>query len=91
MTLAELLWFVGQINAQRWRFHYGRMATKGRLDTVRVQPPPLDLEPIGNLAARVRRFRGGLAHLAGGADDSGIFMALEEWRNARGDRPRRTA
>ena len=27
MTLAELIWIVGQINAQRWRFHYGRMAT----------------------------------------------------------------
>ena len=34
MNVAEMLWFIGQINAQRWRFHYGRMAARHRLMTL---------------------------------------------------------
>jgi len=31
MTTRELVWFVAQINLQKWRFFYARMAIKGRL------------------------------------------------------------
>ena len=81
MSVAEMLWFIGQVNAQRWRFHYGRMATKGRLEKLGVVPPPVDLEPIGDVGARVKRFREDLARLSG--DDnaaSEFFMLANTWR-----------
>lgn len=35
----DLLWFAAQINLQRWRFFYGRMAIKSRLGELRVTSP----------------------------------------------------
>lgn len=32
MTIRELIWFVAQINIQKWRYLYARMAIKGRLE-----------------------------------------------------------
>lgn len=40
MTEADLLWFAAQINAQRWRFFYARMAIKGRISELIVSSPP---------------------------------------------------
>ena len=85
MSIAEMLWFVGQVNAQRWRFHYGRMATKERLGNLEVVPPPVDLDPIGDVTARVRRFREDLQRLAGDDNAAEEFSALaKEWQIERG-------
>lgn len=84
MSLAEMFWFIGQVNAQRWRFHYGRMATKGRLQRLGVVPPENDLVPIGNIEARVRRLRSELGRLPG---DDGLAEEFERlaslWKEAR--------
>ncbi|KHM52820.1 class I SAM-dependent DNA methyltransferase [Anaerovibrio lipolyticus] len=39
MTFSELVWFAGQINMQRWRFFYGRMAILKRLKGIRLVAP----------------------------------------------------
>lgn len=57
MSVATLLWFVAQINAQRWRFHYGRMATGPRLKLLQVDPPPQNLQPVDALGQRLQRLR----------------------------------
>lgn len=64
MTLAELFWFVGQINAQRWRFNYGRMAIISRLKRLEVEPPPLALPGDTGLEERLCRFYDGLGVLS---------------------------
>ena len=43
MSFNELVWFATQINIQRWRFFYGRMAIKGRLSRLEITSPPLAL------------------------------------------------
>lgn len=84
MNVAQLLWFVGQINDQRWRFHYGRMATGKRLGDLMVDRPPDGLSQVGDVAARVRRFRSDVARLVGDDNDGELFGTLaEEWRGAR--------
>lgn len=40
MTYSELVWFAAQINMQRWRFFYGRMAILKRLKQIRLTAPP---------------------------------------------------
>ena len=83
MTTEQLFWFVSQVNAQRWRFHYGRMATRGRLETLAVTPPLPSLAHIGDLAARTKRFRVGLRHLTDATDDQEVFQALaSKWRES---------
>ena len=58
MTLNDLLWFVVQINRQRWRFFYARMAIKGRIANLEVSAPPTALVDTGKtLFERVRVFR----------------------------------
>ena len=39
MSFNELLWFAAQINIQKWRFFYGRMAIKARLCKLEVTAP----------------------------------------------------
>ncbi|MCL2168875.1 MAG: SAM-dependent methyltransferase [Defluviitaleaceae bacterium] len=39
MTFSELLWFAAQINMQKWRFFYGRMAIKVRLSKLTITAP----------------------------------------------------
>lgn len=50
MSLNELCWFAAQINIQRWRFFYGRMAIKSRLSDLLINSPksrlPDEYEPI---------------------------------------------
>jgi hypothetical protein len=47
MSFSELVWFAAQINMQRWRFFYGRMAILKRLKGIRLiapKEPLLDTE-----------------------------------------------
>lgn len=60
MSVPELLWFIGQINSQRWRFHYGRMASRKRLVEFDVEPPPHDLPDFPPLREKLLKFRRGL-------------------------------
>ena len=39
MSFSELVWFAAQINMQRWRFFYGRMAIQSRLKLLKVDAP----------------------------------------------------
>ncbi|MDR1896954.1 MAG: N-6 DNA methylase [Prevotellaceae bacterium] len=39
MNLNELIWFAACINSQRWRFFYGRMAIRSRLERLEVSSP----------------------------------------------------
>lgn len=58
MSLNELLWFVVQINRQRWRFFYARMAIKGRIANLEVNAPPESLVDSGKtIFERVKIFR----------------------------------
>jgi hypothetical protein len=58
MSLNELLWFVVQINRQRWRFFYARMAIKGRIANLEVSAPPqASIDTGKTLFERVRIFR----------------------------------
>ncbi len=43
MTFKELLWFVSQINMQKWRFFYARMAIKTRIRKLEVTSPSIAL------------------------------------------------
>lgn len=63
MTLSELVWLAGQVNSQRWRFHYGRMATMERLKGLSVDPPPAELPIVSGLVRRLKEFRTGLNQL----------------------------
>lgn len=65
ISMRELLWFVGQINLQRWRFLYARMAIKGRLSRLVVKAPPRRLPDDGrSLASDLRAFRDRLEKLS---------------------------
>ena len=44
MSLNELLWFAAQINIQKWRFFYGRMAIMARLRKLVISAPLARLE-----------------------------------------------
>ena len=84
MTVADLVWFIGQVNEQRWRFHYGRMATRERLNMLEVIHPPKVLGQIGDVAARVKRFRRDLARLASDDLDADSFRDLaKQWKRER--------
>lgn len=43
MTYSELVWFAAQINMQRWRFFYGRMAILKRLKQIKLTAPNCQL------------------------------------------------
>lgn len=65
MSVHELIWFATQINAQRWRFFYARMAIKSRLEHLIVRSPPERLADEGQpLASRLRAFRDHLDEMA---------------------------
>jgi hypothetical protein len=58
MGLEDLLWFAAQINAQRWRFFYARMAIKSRLERLEVISPNTSFPPSArSITERLRRFR----------------------------------
>ena len=65
MSLHELVWFSAQINAQRWRFFYARMAIKSRLERLNITAPQNRLEDSGkSLRERVQEFKDNLLKLS---------------------------
>ncbi len=48
MTYSELVWFAAQINMQRWRFFYGRMAIQKRLKQLNLKAPNQKIRDDGN-------------------------------------------
>jgi hypothetical protein len=65
MTANELIWFTAQINLQRWRFFYGRMAIKSRLEKLVVATPKKHLPDFGKpLATRLVELRDQLRRLS---------------------------
>lgn len=62
MSVNDLLWFAGQINAQKWRFFYGRMAIKSRLERLRIKSPQTPLADAGaHISQRLRDFAATMA------------------------------
>lgn len=66
MSFNELIWFVSQINAQRWRFFYGRMSIKSRLTRLEIASPEDRLLDTGeSVAERLTQFYETLIKLSG--------------------------
>lgn len=64
MSVRELIWFTAQINSQKWRYFYARMAIKGRLDSAnfKIKSPPKSLPDRGHsLAKKLLSFRNEMA------------------------------
>ncbi len=67
MTFAELAWFAAQINLQKWRFFYGRMAIKKRLFGLRLNAPPRPLPDVGiSIAGKIRKLSSEMDNVLGG-------------------------
>jgi SAM-dependent methyltransferase len=65
MGVAELAWFAAQINAEKWRFFYARMAIKSRIERLVISAPPRQLPSAGqSLASRIRAFSEKLEELS---------------------------
>jgi type I restriction-modification system DNA methylase subunit len=65
MSFNELLWFATQINIQRWRFFYGRMAIKSRLERLEIDCPIAEINDSGNTVyERIDEFRNKLFELS---------------------------
>lgn len=65
MGFNDLVWFASQINAQRWRFFYARMAIKSRLARLDVTSPPSRLTDTGKtINDRIQEFRESLITLS---------------------------
>ena len=77
LSITDLLWFVGQINSQKWRFHYGRMAIPNRLGSLLVAHPP-DLPEMPPLREKLLSFRSGLDVLIGSEN----YDIVSEFENA---------
>ena len=66
MSFNELVWFASQINAQRWRFFYGRMAIKSRLIRLEITSPPKRLnDSQSTIEQKIKEFRESLYRLSG--------------------------
>lgn len=57
MTTRELFWFVAQINSQKWRFSYARMAIKSRLERLEVESPNVYLDKPIDLTSKLEAFK----------------------------------
>ncbi|GHU89065.1 hypothetical protein FACS1894155_05220 [Bacteroidia bacterium] len=65
MSFNELLWFATQINTQKWRFFYGRMAIKSRLERLEISSPIVALSDSGSsVFKRIEEFRNKLFELS---------------------------
>lgn len=65
MSVTELIWFASQINFQKWRFHYGRMAILDRLRELEVEPYTGYGPDNIDLADRIQSFNGQMSTLLG--------------------------
>jgi len=63
MTFKELLWFVTQINSQKWRFFYARMAIKSRIERLIVLSPRERIPDTAQISDRVLTFKNSLIEL----------------------------
>ena len=58
MTISHLVWFAAQINMQRWRFFYARMAIRSRIRRLRVTAPPADFDGFDcDILERIEQFK----------------------------------
>ena len=64
MTDRELLWFIAQINSQKWRFTYARQAIKSRLCNLMITSPDHYMEERIDIADKVNNFKKHLSELA---------------------------
>ena len=65
MSFNELVWFASQINAQRWRFFYGRMAIKSRLELLEITSPPSSIIDTGKtIKSKIKEFKQNLYKLS---------------------------
>ena len=65
MSFNELLWFATQINIQGWRFFYGRMAIKSRLERLEIEAPKSQLGDSGDsVYDRIEQFKNKLFELS---------------------------
>jgi type I restriction enzyme M protein len=66
MSFNDLVWFASQINAQKWRFYYARMAIKSRLIRLEITSPPQKINDSGKtIFERIQEFRNSLIKLSG--------------------------
>ena len=63
MSLAEFIWYTSQINRQRWRFHYGRMAIISRLVNLDIETYPGYKLKTSKLDETIRSFNSKLLEL----------------------------
>ncbi|MDA0739728.1 MAG: hypothetical protein O3A59_12430, partial [Nitrospirae bacterium] len=67
MSFNDLVWFASQINAQKWRFFYARMAIKSRLERLEITSPSYRLKDTGErIDKRVQEFKKNLFRLSAG-------------------------
>ncbi len=66
MSFNELIWFASQINAQRWRFFYGRMSIKSRLERLEITSPQKQIKDVGKpIDVKIKEFKESLFKLSG--------------------------
>lgn len=59
MSYSEMAWFAAQINMQRWRFFYGRMAIQKRLKQLTLTAPAKKMEDKENsIAQKISKLSG---------------------------------
>jgi len=78
LTVPELLWFVGQVNFQRWRYHFGRMALPSRLGQLEVDPPPKSLPKLTRIKDKLMAFRRDLYSLIESGEETEMEIEAEE-------------
>jgi len=65
MNINLLIWFAAQINSQQWRFFYGRMAIKSRLERLEISSPSKKIEyDVINIKDKFTKFKKTLNNLA---------------------------
>jgi len=64
MSFNELLWFAAQINMQKWRFFYGRMAINARLSKLSIVAPNSQIKDSAlTICQKIKKLRESLDSL----------------------------
>lgn len=64
MTYSEMAWFAAQINMQKWRFFYGRMAIQKRLKQLIIKAPAQKIEDKnGGIAEKIKELSGTFSNI----------------------------